>query len=182
MNDPWNIEAIQPSAKPEWLTEEIEAILIRSKLPLDRDGMLMLWKISKDTLDQYKDQEMEYCKICAAMLVPAKTEGTINVELGNDYKAKVVHKYNYKLAGDNDIVWAILDKISAIGNEGKFIADRLVSWHPSFLKNEYINLQEEADEGSENAKAMLKIINDQLITIEDAAPSLTIVEPKAKKK
>lgn len=183
MNDPWTqqIEAQQPSAKPEWLTERIEIALLNRNLPLSLDGMLMLWKASQEHLAMWKQNEMEYRKICASLLVPAKTEGTSTVELGNDYKAKVNHKYNYKLKEDNDTVWATLDKISKIGNEGKFIADRLVSWHPAFLKSEYTTLQEEADKGSEQAKTILKIVNDELLTISPASPTLEIVEPKMKK-
>lgn len=183
MTDPWSqsIEAQQPSAKPEWLTLEIEKTLKQNSLLLNNDGMLMLWKRSKEILDHFKEEEMQYRKICAAFLVPAKTEGTTNVELGAGYKAKVVNKYNYKLPPDNDKVWLTLDKISAIGNEGKFIADRLVSWHPTFLKTEYVTLQEEAEKGSEAAKSILKIVNDELITIELAAPTLEIKEPKEKK-
>lgn len=183
-DDPWSqqIEAQQPSAKPEWLTPEIEAQLVSYSYPINEDGMLMLWKFTKQRLDYFKDQEMINRKICATFLVPTKIEGTTRVELGQGYQARVVNKYNYKLASDNDIVWAVLDKIGKIGNQGKFIAERLVSWHPSFLKTEYVTLQEEADKGSEDAKVILKIVNDEMLTIEIAAPTLDIVEPKVSKK
>lgn len=182
-NNPWSqtIEVQQPSAKPEWLTPEIEQRLNKYSFPLNQDGLLMLHKAAKENLDWWKEEEMMLRKVAANVLVPAKTEGTTNVELGAGYKAKVVNKYNYKLLPDNDKVWSTLDKISSIGNEGKFIADRLVSWHPSFLKTEYVTLQEEAEKGSEQAKNILKIVNDELITIEIAAPTLEIKEPKEKK-
>lgn len=183
-NDPWSqsIEAVQPSAKPEWLTHDIEMMLKQGNYPLNQDGMLMLWKEWEHHLKEAKDLEMQYRKICAAFLVPEKTEGTTNVELGNGYKAKVVTKYNYKLASDNDKIWSCLDKISKVGNQGAFIAECLVSWTPNFLKTEYTTLQEEADKGSEDAKTILKIVNDEMLTITEAAPTLDIVEPKAKKK
>lgn len=167
--------------KPSWLTPEIEQALLNQNLSLDKDGMLMLWQNAKAMLDKYKELEMEWRKVCAAFLVPAKTEGTVNVELGAGYQAKVVHKYNYKLDSDNDKIWSALDRISAIGNEGKFIAERLVSWHPTFLKQEYTTLQEEAGKGSQVSKDILKIINDEMITIVEASPTLSIVEPKKKK-
>ncbi len=181
MPDPWNIEALQPSTKPEWLTHEIEEVLKLRHYPLNQDGLLMLWKYYQSELQRYKELEMHTRKVCASVLAPAKSEGTTNVPLGNDYQAKIVNKYNYKLP-DNDKVWSILDKIGSIGNQGKFIADRLISWQPNFLKTEYVTLQEEAEKGSEDAKAILKVVNDELVTIEIAAPTLTIVEPKAKKK
>lgn len=182
--DSWSdiVEAQQPSAKPAWLTPKIEETLKLRGFPIDKDGMLMLWNYSKAKLDEYKELEMNYRKICAAFLVPTKTEGTTNVELGNGYKAKVVNKYNYNLASDNDKIWSCLDKIGKVGNQGKFIADRLVSWTPNFLKTEYTTLQEEADKGSEDAKQILKIVNEEMLTITEAAPTLDIVEPKVKKK
>ena len=168
--------------KPSWMTPEIEERLRFNGYPLTNDGMLIQRQKSKDELTKWKEKEMEWRKICAAFLVPAKTEGTTNVELGAGYQAKVVHKYNYKLDGDNDKIWSALDKIGAIGNEGKFIAERLVSWTPNFLKTEYTTLQEEAANGSQDAKAILAIVEKEMLTITEAAPTLSIVEPKAKKK
>lgn len=173
---PWTTD------KPAWLTQEIEAQLVANKLPLDKDGMLLLWQKSKDMLTHWKELEMEWRKVCAEFLVPDKTEGTVNVELGAGYKAKVVHKYNYKLDSDNDKIWSALDKISKVGNEGQFIAERLVSWTPNFLKIEYTTLQEEAAKGSQQAKDILDIVNGEMLIITEAAPTLAIVEPKAKKK
>lgn len=183
-NDPWSAlaEAKQPSAKPEWLTPELEAMLLNDKLPLDKDGMLLLWQRVQRKLTIIKEMEMSYRKICAAFLVPAKTEGTNTVELGNGYQAKVVNKYNYKPNPENKIIWKALEKIEAIGNQGKFIAERLFSWSPNFLLTEYRKLQEDAQEGSEDAKAILKIVNTDMITIEEASPTLEIREPKEKKK
>ena len=89
-------------------------------------------------------------------------------------------KYNYNLA-DNDTVEKCLDHISALGNEGPFIADRLVSWKPNFLKTEYNDLLERKSKGDERAIKILSII-DEMLTITEGAPTLDIVEPKAKKK
>lgn len=183
MIDPWTqqIETQQPSAKPEWLSEEIERLLKAYQFPLTNDGMLMLWQKAKENLDHWKDLEMAWRKICAAFLVPAKTEGATTVPLGNNYNAKVNNKYNYKLDSNNDRVWAGLDKLEKLGNEGKFVAERLVSWSPNFLLTEYRQLQEDAEKGSQFAKEALKIIAE-FMTITPAAPELKIVEPKAKKK
>ena len=182
-NDSWtqSIEAIQPSAKPEWLTPHIEQQLANNNWPLTIDGLLMLHKRAKAFLDYWKEEEMSLRKIAAVELVPAKTEGTTRVELGNGFQAKVNNKYNYKLANDNDVVWAGLERIEKLGNEGKFVAERLVSWQPNFLLTEYRQLQEDAEKGSEFAKAALKEIAS-FMTITDAAPELAIVEPKVKKK
>jgi len=78
-------------------------------------------------------------------------------------------------------VEAGLDAISKIGNDGKFIADRLVSWKPSFLKTEYTQLLDDKSKGSKIASDILDVVTT-FLTIKDAAPTLDIVEPKVKKK
>ncbi len=179
--DPWNTDAAVIDQRPSWMTDEIEELLKLRNFPLTTDGMIMLWNDAKERLSKYKEMEMDYRKICVAFLTPDKPEGTTNVELGNGYKAKVVNKYNYNLASDNDKIWDALTKIETVGNQGKFIADRLVSWTPNFLKTEYTTLQEEADKGSQDAKAILAIVNNEMLTITEAAPTLEIKPPKAKK-
>jgi len=181
MSDSWSAWQQPAQEKPSWLTPEIEQTLTAKNYPVNQDGMLMLWKDAETNLKAVKELEMEYRKICVAFLVPAKTEGTTNVELGGGYIAKAVTKFNYKLK-DNDAVDKALDKIAKVGNQGAFIAERLVSWTPNFLKTEYTTLQEEAEKGSQDAKAILEIVNSEMLTITDAAPTLAIVEPKAKKK
>lgn len=174
------MNAWEAPVRPSWLTTDIEQELIKWNCPINQDGMLLLWDKQKKALEHYKEKEMEYRKICAVLLVPAKTEGTTNVELGEGYKAKVVNKFNYTLDSDNDKVWAGLDKISNLGNEGKFVAERLVSWTPNFLLTEYRQLQEDAEKGSDFAKRALEVITE-FMTIKEAAPTVEIKEPKVKK-
>lgn len=154
------------------------ALLIRG-YSLDRDGVLMLWQKAKDDLEKAKSFEMDIRKIAVKITVENPKEGMNTVELGNGFTAKAQIKYNYKLA-DNDTVEACLNNISKIGNEGSFIADRLVSWTPNFLLTEYRQLQEDAEKGNETAINILKEINNMLI-ITEAAPTLEIKPPKAKK-
>lgn len=178
MNNPWVLP--QAPQMPEWMTPELYGALHSERLPIDKDGMLMLHQRIKEKLDHFKALEMEYRKVCAKILVEKPKEGMNTVELGNGYQAKVGIKYNYKLDSSNDKVWEGLEKIEKIGNQGKFIAERLVSWTPSFLLSEYRKLQEEAQDGSQEAKQMLEAINE-FMTITEAAPTLEIKEPKAKK-
>jgi len=79
--------------------------------------------------------------------------------LGQGYQLKAVVKYNYNLAS-NDTVEATLKKLTAMGAAGSAIADRLVSWKPSFLKTEYRQLQEDDEKGSQFAKTALNIIGE----------------------
>lgn len=169
-------------ARPDWMTDDIEAKLKAGNYPLDKDGLLMMHKEAQEKLAYWKAEEMDLRKIVASVLVPAKTEGTVNVPLGGDWNAKVVHKYNYNLNPDNKLVWAALDKIAKLGNEGPFIAERLVSWTPNFLKTEYTTVKEEAEGGNQNAKAILAVIEGEMLTITEAAPTVEVAEKKGKRK
>ena len=147
---------------------------------MDQDALLMRWAALKKAVEAAKEQEMELRKYIVTRAFPNADEGTNTIELGNGYKLKAVVKYNYNLA-DNDTVEAGLDAISKIGNDGKFIADRLVSWKPSFLKTEYTQLLDDKSKGSKIASDILDVVTT-FLTIKDAAPTLDIVEPKVKKK
>lgn len=155
---------IKPSAFPEWDAKS-------------RDEVLAEWEGRKTLLATAKEREMEFRKYVVSRAFPDATEGTNTIELNNGYSLKANVKYNYKLS-DNDIVKKTLDKISKVGNQGSFIADRLVSWHPSFLLTEYHKLQEDQ---TEESKTILKLVNEML-TIDEAAPSLEIKEPSKKGK
>ena len=151
--------------------------------PLDamsEDQLLMLWDSKKKAIEIDKEEEMDLRKYIVGRAFPKKQEGTNTKELGQGYQLKATIKYNYNLA-DNDTVEEKLNKISSLGNMGPFIADRLVSWKPSFLLTEYRQLCEDEAKGDKFAKSVLNIVNEML-TISEAAPSLEIKEPKVKKK
>lgn len=143
---------------------------------MSRDQLLMLWNNLKDTLETVKKNEMELRKYIVAREFPNKKEGINSVQLGNNYVLKTTIKFNYRL-DDNKKVEEGLDKIALIGNQGKFIAERLISWKPNLVLKEFRDLQKEVDEGSLEAKEILKIVNS-FLTISDATPILTISEPK----
>lgn len=159
---------------------ELQQILTHKGYSCDRDGVLMLWQKAQKDLSAAKAFEMDIRKIAVKLTVTDPKEGMNTVELGNGYVAKAAIKYNYKLK-DNDTVEASLAAIAKVGNEGSFIADRLVSWTPNFLLTEYRALQEECEKDNPQAKQIMKHINDMLI-IDEAAPTLEIKEPKEKKK
>lgn len=175
----WN-NPVPPKQDELIIPLEVKVILSQNNYPENRDGLLMLWQKAKDDIEKAKNFEMEIRKIAVKATFDKPKEGTNTVELGEGYKAKSVIKYNYNLA-DNDTVEACLDRISKIGNQGSFIADRLVRWKPNFLLTEYRQLQEEADKGDHTSKQILKEVSTML-TISEAAPTLEIIEPKVKKK
>lgn len=146
---------------------------------MSQDEILMLHQLMKERLTNLKEEEMELRKYIVKRAFPNPNEGVNTLELGNGYQLKAKVAFNYKLE-NNDKVEAGLEKISSIGNDGAFIADRLVSWTPNFLLTEYRALQEASDGGSMTAKAILKEVHEFLV-ITDAAPTLEIKEPRAKK-
>lgn len=147
---------------------------------LDRDSVLLAWQQAKEVLEAAKANEMDWRKYVVRRAFPNPNEGVNTFDLGDGAKLKATVKFNYKLDADNEKIERGLDEIKSIGNQGAFIADRLVSWTPNFLLTEYRNLQAQADDGSEEAKKMLKIVND-FLTITEGAPTLEIKEPKGKK-
>lgn len=148
---------------------------------MNEDELLVLWAEVKKDIETIKATEMELRKYIVKREFPKADEGTNKKALGNEgYQLKAVVKYNYNLA-DNDTVEATLEKLTAMGAAGSAIADRLVSWKPSFLKTEYRQLQEDNEKGSQFAKTALNIIGEML-TVTEGAPELDIIEPKAKKK
>jgi len=84
--------------------------------------------------------------------------------LGNGYILKGKRPVAYKLSGDVD---GALEKIAAIGNEGSFIADRLVKWKPELSLTEYKALTDE----------QRKMI-DPCVTTTPGLPTIEVVEPK----
>lgn len=142
---------------------------------LSRDELLAIHQQLKDQIEELKKAELDLRKYIVVKAFPEAMEGTNTQELGNGYTLKAVVKKNYNLDNDNQKIWDTLERIEKIGNQGKFIAERLISWKPSFLLTEYRKLQEDANE-SEDAKAILREITD-ILTITDGTPTLEIKEP-----
>lgn len=147
---------------------------------MNEDALLMLWQQTKTDIETAKEKEMELRKYIVKREFPKAQEGMNTKELGNGFELKAGVKFNYNLA-DNDIVEQCLNHIASLGNEGPFIADRLVGWAPSFKLTEYRLLCEAKDKGDERATSILNIVN-KMLTITEAAPELKIKEPKGKKK
>ncbi len=149
--------------------------------PLDnmtQDELLVRWQSLKDQVETAKSAEMEMRKYIVSRAFPDKHEGMNSIELGNGYQLKAGIKYNYNLDPDNKKIETALDEISKIGNQGSFIAERLVSWKPSLCLSEYRELLDKANETA-NSKKMLLYINS-VLTISKGAPTLEIKQPKVK--
>lgn len=102
-------------------------------------------------------------------------EGMNNYDLGRGYTLKVTHGFNYNLSEsekpkNGGVVKATslaLARIKTLGNEGAFIAERLVKWTPELSITEYRKLGDE-----------YKKIIDTALTISAASPKVEVAEPK----
>lgn len=147
-----------------------------------RNEILADWEAAKKQLDAAKELEMELRKKFVSVATSAdKISGTENVDLGEGWKAKTVKKVTYKLGSKvegvsaRDAVDAALQKIEALGDEGHFIAERLVKWTADLSLSEYKALDEHP-RGPE-----IKALLSPVLTIDSGAPTLEIVPPKSKK-
>jgi hypothetical protein len=146
---------------------------------LGQDDLLIAHQQMKLDLAIIKERELKMRTYIVGRAFPQANEGMNKLDLGNGYELKAGVKYNYS-CGDYKTTIEGLRKIAALGNEGPFIAERLVSFTPNFLLTEYRKLQDDAEKGSPFAKQVLSVI-PEFLTITDATPTLEIKEPRKKK-
>ena len=146
-----------------------------------RDELLLAWQAASAALENAKVAETQARAEVVKLMFDGKpaTEGTNNFDLGNGYMLKIVGKVNYNLSESakpkNPAMkpWATrmaLNEIEKLGNEGKFIAERLVKWSPELSLTEYRALAPQ-----------YKAIIDTALTTSDGMPSVEIVAPKGNK-
>lgn len=140
-----------------------------------RDKLIVSWQQADAALAAAKEREMTLRSQVMTTCFPDAEVGTNNLELGKGYKLKGVRKLNYNLANGAGETEAALDAITKLGNEGQFIAERLVGWTPKLSLTEYKKLEE-----TNPTHKKIKDIIDAVLTVTDGAPTLEVVEPKAK--
>lgn len=174
-----------PSQQPVWPTTQPSPAsmslpqmqrLQDERLPVTREGLLMLWQRTAETLAKAKEDEMQIRGQVAKAFFPTPKEGMNNFDLGNGYTLKFGNKMNYSL--DKDKVDAALDAIEKAGDQGKFIAGRLVKFQPELSLTEYRLLEDGA--ATDALTKRIKAEIDSVLTIKPGTPSLEIKEPKNK--
>ena len=132
---------------------------------------------AKAVLEAAKNSEMEARLMVGnyAFPVSGRKEGVNNLELDDGRVVKLGHKLNYKLKGDNDAIEKVEEACDAIGNEGSFLVERIITWEAKFSKSEYNKL----DEANPTHVKVKKLI-DGVLEISNGTPSLEVKEPKAK--
>ena len=137
---------------------------------LTPDEVLIKWQQARDEMIQAQTNEFYYRNLAIGTFFPninqITAEGVENFELGNGYKLKCTFKLNYKL-DKTDKVDTMLDTLSETGEDGKFVAERVVKWSPNLSLSEYRQLSPEH-----------KKLIDSVLTVKPATPSHEIVEPK----
>lgn len=147
--------------------------MARQLTQLDHD--IVAWQQADQELKALKAREMDLRKKVMASAFPQATVGTNTFDLGQGYELKGVRKLNYSLTnGDNQTADA-LDAIEKLGNEGAFIADRLVKWKPELSITEY-----KALDAANPTHVKIKGLIDAVLTITDGSPELNVKEPKNK--
>lgn len=132
-----------------------------------RDALILTWQESQKALAKAKEAEAVNRQAVIALFNAAPdASGVQNIDLGSGYKLKATFKLNHKISGD---VTKMLDKLEKSGDEGKFIAERLVKFKPELALTEYKNLPDK-----------LRKLVDEFIVTSPALPSVELVEPKSK--
>jgi len=119
-----------------------------------------------------KAEEAELRRALGEELFPNPRDGVNNLELGNGWIAKFTPTTNYKLDTDRDKVAAIETAIANVGNEGSFLADRLIKWKPELSVAEYKKLEGESG-------VQIKALVDSVLTTTPGIPKFVVEGPKA---
>lgn len=114
-----------------------------------------------------EEKEMREEVLARFFSTDPEAEGVETIELGAGWKLKATHKLSYSLQTDK--LDAAMHALVNSGADGRFIADRLISFTPKLSVREYKNL----DAASQN------IVNEAVV-IKPAAATLQLVEPKVK--
>lgn len=160
--------------------QTIVGLVEGSKEPVDERIVKQLvaqHEVAKGVLERAKNSEMEARLMVGNYAFPlaGRKEGVNNLELGDGRTVKLGHKVNYKLSGDNEAVEKAEDECDAIGNEGSFLRERIITWEAKFSKSEYNKL-----DTSNPTHAKVKAAIDKVLEVSNGTPSLEVKEPKAK--
>lgn len=135
---------------------------------------LVLWQAKAKELETVKAAELVLRNEVFKLAFANPKEGMNTLELGNGYELKAEYKFNYSLSeskqprnGDEPFATTkALNAIEELGNEGKFLAERVVTWKPELSIKEYRDLDPK-----------YKVLLDKALTITPGTPALSIKAP-----
>lgn len=138
----------------------------------NRDALIVDWQKKKIALDAMKEEELIARNKVVAFYAEDFTDkaGTENYDLTQGYKIKLVFAQNHSVpsAKNGEAVKGVIDKLNKLGDDGKFIAERLFRWKPELSKTEYDSLS-----------PSMKRIVQPIVTTKAAQPTIEIVAPKS---
>lgn len=129
------------------------------------DMLIAQWHKTAGIAATWKAKEAAMREEVVRRVFKDNAAGTYNRELGKGYVLKCTKKETFKVV--ETAINPTLDKIRALGNEGTFLAARLIKWKPEFAKSEF-------NKAPENVQKLIL----EAIEIKPAMPTLEIVEPK----
>ncbi len=147
------------------------------------------WLESIEPKKQWEAYEKLKRAEVTALFFPTPVKGTQRQPLASGGNLKLVHGLTYTL-GDKELVdptlgekvpvetqvEGVLEAIEQLGNEGPFLAKRLVKWKPELSETEYKLL---GDENASEAQKEAKKLIDSILTVKPASPQLAFEPPKA---
>lgn len=136
---------------------------------IDHGTLAQLWADAKAASIAATNYERELRNALIAKCFPEHAPmetGTRRYQLSDDAEVKAVFTLNYKVNNEDDANTAI-DKLTALGETGALIADRLFKWKPEISASEYSKLSAE-----------MRAIVDDAITIKPGTTAVEIATPK----
>lgn len=129
------------------------------------DEMLLEQQQAAKQANFYAKRDKELRDLIYGMAFAGLEDGkTHNQPLGNGYFLKGKRDIRYKV--DANAADAALDELTALGNEGPFVAERIIKWTPELSVSEYKKLT-----------PAQKAIIDKVVTTTPGLPTLEIKEP-----
>jgi hypothetical protein len=147
-------------------------------ISMDDNTLLVAWNKTQGILQTYKVKEHVLRTEIVRRKFSTAGKGTHTIDLPKGFKLKCVKKLNYRVNAKE--VKDALAEIANLGNEGVFVADRLIKWQPELSLTEYNEITKRCTGKADNNADKIKAYIDNVLTISDAMPTLEIVEPKHK--
>jgi hypothetical protein len=148
-----------------WLHRSAEG---EERMPItdEQTALILEWTAANRQLQFFKAEEMRLrLLVVSALANPANVKGTENINLGNEWRLKVVKKeyYNLKNPSNNGLVNTLQGCFS------EEIRNTLVRWLPELSVSVYNTLPDEQ-------KALLT----PFLTIKPGAPEVELIGPADK--
>lgn len=194
----WGEAAPQPQGEPvqaELTADDGTTVAVEAHVKVEeteeqrkrrQNAEVQTWLDHKNALAKVKDEEAEARVIVTKSFFAAPNKGTNYAALGGGWRLKLVHGWNYALGDkhkrDDDgekitiaaQIEALEDAIRELGEQGDSIVARCIRWKPELVPAEYLALKETTATTAEHAA--FELITE-LLTITEASPQLSMVEP-----